>query len=421
MHRTFAIVIVLALGLWLAAPSLASAQEPTPAPTSPGIESSSSSGSLRDLNATSIAAGVGVILLALLGGGGIASLILARRQVTREGKQEKRESTQDIWDSYETRIRLADERGDKDTADKVRLEYEQQQVAWQAQQGIEQITPIEISAAKDEPSLAPEEIKQLRDLLSQSKGLAPAFLSSKVSLLRGNAHYRAGQYEQALAAYDRALKLRADDPEILASRGLTFGQLARYEDALGDLKRSLELRPDHATTIYNRGLTFDYLNRHEDALADYNRALEIRPDDAATLMNRGSALTGLERYDNALADYDRSLELRPDHTMTLMNRGITLHHLGQHADAVASYTRAIELEPRDVLALLNRASLHAEMGNAIAAGEDLRGALDQGDLAGFRRQSAREAATHAYFEPLRADPALRKLFEEIVGPQPPSK
>ena len=489
MHRTLAIVIVLALGLWLAAPSLASAQEATPAPTSPGIESSSSSGSLRDLNAASIAAGVGAILLALLGGGGITSVVLARRQVTREGKQEKRDSTKDIWASYERQIRLAEERGDKDAADTVRLEHEQQQVAWRAQQGIEQITPIEISTVKDEPALAPEELADLRGLLSESKDLAPALLSAHAELLRGNAYYKAEQYEQALAAYDRALELRPDHATTLMNRGVTLDELERYDDALVDLNRALEfgsndgdafnnrgvtldhlkrpadaladydralgLRPNHAGTLMNRGValaslkrydeafadldraldlrpsyadafinrgnTFSLLERYAEAIADYSRAVELQPEGAGALMNRGTALQGLERHADAVADFDRSLQLRPDNATTLMNRAISLHHLGRPAEALHDYSRTIERDPRNVVALLNRASLQADMDDTAAAAEDLRRALNQADLGGFRREHAGRAATHPYFDPLRADPLLRRLFEKIVGAQPASK
>ena len=47
--------------------------------------------------------------------------------------------------------------------------------------------------------------------------------------------------------------------------------MARYEEALADFNRALKLQPDIALAIASRGETYRQLARYEEALADFDR------------------------------------------------------------------------------------------------------------------------------------------------------
>jgi len=73
-----------------------------------------------------------------------------------------------------------------------------------------------------------------------------------------------------------------------------------FDEALAAYDRALALRPDHAATLANRGDVLRELRRLDDALASYDRALAARPDYAEALSDRGNVLKALGRYDDAL-------------------------------------------------------------------------------------------------------------------------
>ena len=56
--------------------------------------------------------------------------------------------------------------------------------------------------------------------------------------------YEAGDYGGALAAFDRSLEVRPDDPETVMNRGVALGRLGRYEEVLASFDQALELLPD---------------------------------------------------------------------------------------------------------------------------------------------------------------------------------
>jgi Tfp pilus assembly protein PilF len=154
-----------------------------------------------------------------------------------------------------------------------------------------------------------------------------------------------GRFEEALASYDRALKVRPDYTQALSNRGNALAALGRFEEALASYDRALKVRPDYTEALSNRGIALSLLGRFEEALASYDRALKVRPDYAEALRNRGLMLHKLKRFEEALASYDRALKVRPDYAEALRNRGDILCELKQFEAALATYDHVLRLRP----------------------------------------------------------------------------
>jgi predicted O-linked N-acetylglucosamine transferase (SPINDLY family) len=161
----------------------------------------------------------------------------------------------------------------------------------------------------------------------------------------GNRLRSSGRQVEALSAYDQALAIRPDFPEVLNNRGNALCDLKRYEEALASFDGALRAKPDHARAHNNRGNVLRDLKRFEDALASYDRAIALKPDYAEALVNRGNALRDLKRFADALTSYDRALALRPELVSALNNRGLALMDLGRPAEALATYDHALSSHP----------------------------------------------------------------------------
>jgi len=170
---------------------------------------------------------------------------------------------------------------------------------------------------------------------------------SRASILvnRGNALRDLKRPEDALAMYERALRLKPGSAEALNGRGKTLLDLGRPEDALASHDSAIRLKPDYAEAFYYRGNALLYLKRLDEALASYEGALRLNPDYADAHYNRGIVLQRLRRAEEALESYDRALQLRPDDAEALNNRGNVLIDLKQPDLAVASYERALSCKP----------------------------------------------------------------------------
>src|SRR5262249_31035201 len=95
-------------------------------------------------------------------------------------------------------------------------------------------------------------------------------------------------------------------------RGNVFYYLKRYDDALAAFDKALLIKPDFENVWLGRGNVFHELGRHDDALAAFGKALAIKPDLETAWLGRGNVLYDLKRYDESLAAYGEALSIAPD-------------------------------------------------------------------------------------------------------------
>src|SRR5690606_14945636 len=91
----------------------------------------------------------------------------------------------------------------------------------------------------------------------------------------GNAQVKRGEYQEAIASYDRAIALDGYNPNIWYNKGLALSSLGRYEEALYCYHRGSNLQPFDPDLWIARGSALSGLGRHEEALESYSRAAEF--------------------------------------------------------------------------------------------------------------------------------------------------
>lgn len=174
-----------------------------------------------------------------------------------------------------------------------------------SQRGQRSITPWQIGA-----TLAVLGVSVMFKLLpstqtaSQQNSEAPvtsASISSQAAnfLNQGNQLRDSGEHEKALAAYDKALKVKPDYLEASWSQCYAFNQLQRYLEALAACEDVL-IKPDYYNAWWSKGYALDELQRYQEALSAYDQALKIKPDFSEAWSNRGATLNHLQRYQEAL-------------------------------------------------------------------------------------------------------------------------
>jgi CHAT domain-containing protein/Flp pilus assembly protein TadD len=162
-------------------------------------------------------------------------------------------------------------------------------------------------------------------------------------LNKGVALNNLGRYEEAIASYDNALKIKPDDHYVWNGRGLALNNLGRYEEEIASYDNALKIKPDDYLAWVNRGAALWRSGRYEEAIASYDSALKIKPDYYLAWIGRGLALSDLGRLEEAIASRDNALKFKPDDYETWYNRGLALANLGRLEEAIASYDRALTL------------------------------------------------------------------------------
>jgi tetratricopeptide (TPR) repeat protein len=176
--------------------------------------------------------------------------------------------------------------------------------------------------------------KDSRHALSRAVQCIPEDATAHNNL--GNALARTGQFEHAIASYQRALALR---PQFVEAHN----NLAQAHDNFG-------------TALLATG-------RVDEAVASFRRAVQIDPEFFEAHCNLGSALRGAGQIGGALASYDRALQIAPRFTEAHCNRAIALRLLGRSTEALAACRSALEIRPRFASVLIVLGELSADRGD----------------------------------------------------------
>lgn len=117
-----------------------------------------------------------------------------------------------------------------------------------------------------------QKITELKNIVAAD----PANFQAWVAL--GNEYFDSNQFMDAIDAYDKALEIQPNSPDVLTDQGVMFKRLGWFDRAIGNFSKANEIDPTHATSVYNLGIVYRYdLQDFPKAKEAWTRFLEISP------------------------------------------------------------------------------------------------------------------------------------------------
>jgi tetratricopeptide (TPR) repeat protein len=159
-----------------------------------------------------------------------------------------------------------------------------------------------------------------------------------------------GSDREAVVACEKALALRPDDVSTWTNLGVRLGNLGDYEAALAAHNRALRLRPRYALALLNRCADQIALGRWIEAVSSCESALEGdgrwgELSAAIAWYNLGLAQQGLDRYPQSREALMEAIALDPEQAAAWNRLGYAWERLGDYDEALEAYRRAVELAP----------------------------------------------------------------------------
>lgn len=101
------------------------------------------------------------------------------------------------------------------------------------------------------------------------------------SALQQRATVYVGQkkFQEAVADYSEALKIKSDDPDAYERRAYAEMQLKDYDKALSDYNQAIKLSPQEAKYYQVRALIYQNKGNLKAALADAEKTLQLDPNN----------------------------------------------------------------------------------------------------------------------------------------------
>ncbi|WP_151948127.1 tetratricopeptide repeat protein [Aliarcobacter butzleri] len=222
----------------------------------------------------------------------------------------------------------------------------------------------------------------------------------------GNNYFHQKEYEKAIEAYEKALKLNPKDSDILNNLGLSFYRLGMdkndknlYKQAIKKYEMAYLLNSKNYNILYNWGLVLSILanirndvNLYKEAFSKYETASKLNPKDDSIFDSWGVALYDLAKimnnnedlYNQAFNKYETASKLNPKDDSIFDNWGVALYNLAKAKDnnedlynqAFQKLTKAIELGS----GVYNLACFHSIRKNKKEAFELLEKAIENKEI-----------------------------------------
>lgn len=154
--------------------------------------------------------------------------------------------------------------------------------------------------------------RQRGSLLSEIFAYDTVLISIRKNALpyvaRGNAYLAIGRPQQALANYEKALRLKRNAPEIMALKGEALAMFGDYREALQAFDAVLAVRPNDVEALSGRAIAHAATGAIDDANADWRRQLQLQRGPASA---RACIALRMADYEMALPELEQALSREP--------------------------------------------------------------------------------------------------------------
>ncbi|MDB5256081.1 MAG: hypothetical protein JWM14_776 [Chitinophagaceae bacterium] len=235
-------------------------------------------------------------------------------------------------------------------------------------------------------------------------------------LMRGHEYYLTSKYARAVQDFTTIIdrKLQGYNTfEVFYKRGLAYGEFGMNKEALADFDKVVKLYPQFSYGYFYRGSSYWHLGEYDKAIVDYSTAIHLDSKDLHSYFNRGLCYQSEKNYDKALADFSKVIQLDPNFdeaynqvAMTTYykgnwteaeksfneyinkfsglshayyNRGMFYNERKDYKKALLDFDYCIQLNPKDGEAYFQKALIQLEMQNQAEACESLKQALKAGN------------------------------------------
>ncbi|MFM2026052.1 MAG: hypothetical protein RLZZ339_767, partial [Cyanobacteriota bacterium] len=216
-----------------------------------------------------------------------------------------------------------------------------------------------------QPQVSPQQKQEISQAIT---GVIVPNTNAKADIWieRGGQLWRLRRHEEAIKAFDEAIKQNEPDNVYLAwyGKGFALGNLGKAQPAIEALQQAINTLPKredlknfHSSILQQQSVVYRYLENYEQALTVINQAISLVPNNSNHYNEKWLVLYELKRYDEGLAAINQAINLAP-RAGWYVNRGSLYYNQKKYELASDDYNKAIELNPNLAMAYNNRGGIY---------------------------------------------------------------
>lgn len=201
-----------------------------------------------------------------------------------------------------------------------------------------------------------------RWVMSRGSGTPPPASSGGTMLQVSYQHYKAGRYEEAVAAAKAFIATNPNSADAYNNLAVSYLGLRKYDDAIQAAREAIRLRPDFQLAKNNLVWILQ-----EKAKATGQPAQRATPAEAGALLNQSLQHAQAKRYRECVDTATQAAKLDPGSARAFNNLGFCAANLQRWDEAIKNTEEALRLDPGLQIARNNLAWMQQEKRKADAS------------------------------------------------------
>jgi tetratricopeptide (TPR) repeat protein len=186
---------------------------------------------------------------------------------------------------------------------------------------------------------------------------------------------RSGRWNEARASYECALRVDGSNPEAWYNYGCVLIAVEAHLDATSALERAIALRADDPDFFDAAAFAYRKLNRHARSIAHLLRSLALTGNPRVRI-RLAESYVALGRYAEAQPHALEALAQLPKAAEAHESLGIVHYYFGRREAASASFRAALACDPESPSAVTNLGTVSLESGDTSEAARCFKRAIE---------------------------------------------
>lgn len=175
------------------------------------------------------------------------------------------------------------------------------------------------------------------------------------------------------ALFRQAVAVNPANDTALINLGVTLSAQGRFEEAVEAYQQAVKTGSQRVQLHNNLGNALGRLGRNKESLAEYLIAVQLAPQNPLVHFGIGRQLAALGQLDAALGEFAEATRLAPSYAAPQLEAGKVLFKLGRDKDGLLAFQNAVRLDTKNFQTLATAA--HYLAANDQASLRDGRNAL----------------------------------------------
>jgi len=186
---------------------------------------------------------------------------------------------------------------------------------------------------------------------------------------QANGYYITGDYENAVASYDKAIELKPNSTVFWNYKGRSLANLGRFDEAILCFEKSIAFNSSDPEALNLKATAMSLgQKKYSESIVLFDMILESHPSYVDAWIGKGMALGNEGELTGAMQCFDRATEISPQNPSAWNNKGAIFMEQEKYQLALNCFNKALLFDPTNEAAMKNRENALQTMNQEVSSG-----------------------------------------------------